>query len=195
MYYYLAEFGIGISELDLGIETIFIYSAPPVVWAAKTFWYVIVLIALLIAVIVAKWHRIPLRLRTGLEAIGARIKKISPIARGLGVCVLLILFAILSAPLVKKVANDRASEKWDRVGVRIQATVDKPEKTFAQYEDYKSCMDRRVLDLIFADRDGYYMLCISEINETNGVVYEVRRDASTLASVRSIHRGHHTRGK
>ena len=72
--------------------------------------------------------------------------------------------------------------------MRIQATVDKPAETFNAYEDYKSCMDRRALDLIFADHDGYFLLCVADINETGGTVFEVRRDDSKLVSVRTVRR-------
>lgn len=44
LHYYLAEFGIGIAELELGTETIFIYAAPPVFLAVKSFWWLLLLL-------------------------------------------------------------------------------------------------------------------------------------------------------
>jgi len=57
----------------------------------------------------------------------------------------------------------------------------------AWYDSYKRCAGRRGLDLIFADKDAYYMLCISSVDDSSALVFEVRRDAG-LASVRFARR-------
>src|SRR5258707_392343 len=38
LYYYLGQFGVGIAELELGLETIFIYAVPPISWMIKSYW-------------------------------------------------------------------------------------------------------------------------------------------------------------
>lgn len=187
LYYYLAEFGIGISELDLGVETIFIYAAPPVAKAAKGSWLVIALVVLLAVVLVATWRRMPNNLRFGFRKL-RMFEAVPPVLFGVGLVVSLMLLAAISASVTRGVALEHASERWDRVGVRIQAAAAEPTSLQVRYADYKLCVERRALDLIFADKNSYFMLCISEINDANGVVYEVRREGSSFASVRSIQR-------
>lgn len=192
LHYYLAEFGIGISELDLGLETIFIYSAPPTVWVVRSHgWALLIWIVFALVTVVAisaLWQNLPIWLTSPLKKAARFYSTLSSIAKGLVAFVLLMAVLLLLSPLIKASAIARASEKWDRVGVLIQATVDEPEHASSQYRDYVTCSERKGLDLIFADRNGYFMLCLSEIDEASAAVFEVRRDDATLASVRAVSR-------
>lgn len=180
LHYYLLEFGIGISELELGVESIFVYAAPPVFWAVKSYWW-IPLALILFGGLLCRYWKLPVTLFCRLRGL---TKGAHPTVEGVASFLLLILLAMAMAPLIKHVAVERATVKWDRVGVRIQAAVGQPEEATTQFADYKSCMERRALDLIFADKNAYYLLCISEINNATGAVYEVRRTDARLASVR-----------
>jgi hypothetical protein len=174
----------------LGTETIFIYAAPPVFLAVKRFWWLLLLLCLLGAML-GRYLWFPF---TSISRLRRWIQGVHPTIKGVVSFFLLVLLAMALAPLIKHVAVDRADEKWDRVGVRIQASVAKPEERNTEYADYKSCAERRVLDMIFADKNVYYLLCISEINEAAGAVYEVRRTDSRLASVRPARRSLATKG-
>jgi hypothetical protein len=52
---------------------------------------------------------------------------------------------------------------------------------------YDSCSARRALNLIFADKETYVMLCVDKYDAGSGVVYEVRPE-NGLISVRMIRR-------
>ena len=53
LYYYMGAFGIGVSELDMGIETMFIYSMPAVILLAKSYGTNVVGIA--VVIVVLRW--------------------------------------------------------------------------------------------------------------------------------------------
>ena len=58
-------------------------------------------------------------------------------------------------------------------------------KDRAWHDNYRRCSGRRALDLLFSDKESYYMLCISSVDKTDGIVFEVRRETG-LVSVRLV---------
>jgi hypothetical protein len=173
LYYYLISFGITVSELDLDIQTILIYSVPPIQILAKAFWYWIALGVLLLA---------------GLMWL-VRWLKLSAVLQVFILFGVLAILAVMLEPSIRQTAEQVADRRWTNVGISMQAMVNKPEGTGdATWQDnYKRCSDRGALDLIFADKESYYMLCISGVDKARAVVYEVRRDVG-LVSVRFITR-------
>src|SRR5204863_68697 len=100
--------------------------------------------------------------------------------------VVLVGLAALLEPGIRTAAEQVADRKWNTEGIRMEAIAAKEGTGNNPWQDnYKRCGDRRALDLIFADKETYYMLCISTFDKVQGVVYEVRRDAG-LVSVRLI---------
>jgi hypothetical protein len=184
LYFYLRVFGIGISELDLDIQTIFIYAYPPIHYFGTAYWYWILLT---IAAILLARRFAPHRIRVKLDAFYNTACAAPPIAKGLELFGVLVVLAFLSVPFVQSDAERAADRKWISEGVRIEAMVKEPEskEKSGWYDNYKLCAGRRALDLIFSDKDAYYMLCTSSVDETSALVFEVRRDAG-LASVRFI---------
>lgn len=187
LYYYLAAFGISSSELDLGIETIFIYAWPPIKILVSSYWYVGVGLFALLASL--RWldKRYGLALGASLSRLRLNIGQASLVAQGLYLFVTLILIAFLLTPLIQLAAARQADQKWEYDGILIQALLSESDRKLAQHANYRLCSERRALDLIIADRDSYYMLCKSAINQVNAAVYEVRREFG-LTSVRIITR-------
>jgi hypothetical protein len=91
---------------------------------------------------------------------------------------ILAALAVISTPMIHWAAAEVANRKWASEGIRMEAISKKPEsKEKSSWEDnYKLCSNRRALDLILADKESYYMLCISSMDSTAAIVYEVRRD-------------------
>jgi hypothetical protein len=186
LYFYLRVFGIGISELDLDIQTIFIYAYPPIHYFGMSYWYWILLtiVAILLA---CRFAPHPAKMKFAAFYGGARATP--PIAKGLGLFGILLVVAFLCVPFVRSDAERAADRKWTSEGVRIEAIAKEPEskEKSGWYDNYRRCAGRRALDLIFSDKDAYYMLCTSSVDETSALVFEVRRDAG-LASVRFVKR-------
>jgi hypothetical protein len=182
LYYYLLEFGINVSELDLGVEAIIIYAVPPTLSVIKRYWWLVALVLLAAYGLMAYRHLIRLpRLNPNFYE---RIRTLHPLSKGVTWFFVLVAVVVVSAPLIQHVAIQRADDKWTRAGIPLQAPIEEPREATAEYKDYKTCIERRALDLVFADKNVYYLLCVSEINDDAGVVYEVRRTDSKLASVR-----------
>jgi len=188
LYYYLAQFGIGISELNFSFETTLIYAAPPMEWIFRTYWLVVVLgVASLSFFILSPAARV-LRVRSGLAAALKAMSRATPLVNGLGAFATLALIAVLLAPMIRAAAISRADEKWTHVGVPIETMIELENATSVRHGDYESCQSRRALNLIMADNSGYFMLCVGELNDSAGLVYEVRRDPMKLSSVRRVRR-------
>jgi len=181
LYYYLLEFGINVSELDLGVEAILIYAVPPTLSVVRHYWLPVLAILVVAYFLMAYKHLLPwLRMNPNFYA---RIRGLHPVAKGVAWFLVLVLAVAILTPLIQSVAIQRADDKWTRTGTRLRAPIEAP-TTSSSYEDYQSCMSRLGLDLVFADKNVYYLLCVSQINDDSGVVYEVRRAESKLASVR-----------
>lgn len=185
--YYLGAFGIGIAELDLGVETIFIYSAPAATWLLKTKWPWFVGIAVFWGIVVL-WS---CHLRGGISpSVTSFLRKffmfwyVQAIATFIGVT----LLTMMIAPIVQKAAVTHVTEMWGRAGIKIRAMVESSESGSDERRDYETCKKRDGLQLVFGDKNGYFMLCTSEIDDMDGVIYEVRRQDSALASVRRVSR-------
>jgi len=182
LYDYLLEFGINVSELELGTESIVIYSVPPTLAILKGYGWLLALALLVVYLATAYRHLIPVPgAATRVLALAEPLRSVS------NVVVWLLVFAAIVAvlsPLIHRVAIERADDKWTRTGIRLQTPLEPQSGSAVAYQDYRSCMERRALDLVFADKNVYYLLCVSEINDDAGVVYEVKRSDSKIASVR-----------
>jgi hypothetical protein len=190
LYFYLNVFDVGISELDLEIQTIFIYSFPPIRTFLGLYWVWIAIGILVVSISIALARRFANEaVKKRLSALWKRIRGASPIAQGLGLFAALLFLAILAVPIIRSEAVEAASQKWLTEGVRIEAMV-KPLEAKEQspwYDNYEQCANRRALDLIFADKDAYYILCKSTVDERSAIVFEVRRDVG-LTSIRFVQR-------
>lgn len=181
--FYLDSFGISISELDLDVHTVLIYSVPPLL----TFLAWLAGFAAVLLILAWLAHRfLQTEYQTGLEAvkkITTRFRAYSPWAMG----AVAILVAICSFPLIRHFAQSRADQKWDIPGIDLTAFLDEGRSgvSWPWYAQYADCATRQVLDLVFADRKTYYLLCVSDRDPATAVVYEVRREAG-LASVRRL---------
>lgn len=187
--YYLAAFGISVAELDLGVETVFIYAAPAAIWLLKEQWPWLIGIALLVGGL-ALWSRRPRNLPRRLVTSGPRVLFMTWYVQAVALFISTTLLAMFISPFVKEAALVRAAQRWDRSGIKIRAMANSLESGAVEQQDYGTCMRRDGLQLIFADKSGYYMLCAGEIDKTIGMIYEVRRDNSVLASVRRVSRPH-----
>jgi hypothetical protein len=123
------------------------------------------------------------------------VSEASALVHGLSLFVILVFVAFVSTPTIRSVAAQAAAEEWmGAVDVRlpVEALVKEPEskqsgtnESSEWYGHYKSCTERRGLDLIFADKGSYYLLCISPDEDKQGIVFEVRRETG-LASIRFV---------
>lgn len=188
LHFYLKTFGISVSELDLDIQTILIYSFPPIQILTRSWWHWLLLAAVALLVIVWSVRRLMGQdMKENLANFCKRARCASPIAQGLGLFVILLILVVVFVPIIGSAAAQAANRKWLSEGVRIEAVVKEPDPKgkSAWYENYNRCASRRALDLIFADKESYYMLCISSFDKTSALVFEVRRHIG-LVSVRFI---------
>lgn len=187
LYFYLQAFGIGISELDLDIQTIFIYAYPPIrlLWLSYWGWALLAVLVLFVSILVVRKVTTP----ATRSWLAGWIRGTTVLGQGLRLFVVISLMAVLLVQVVRPYAVQAADRKWVSEGVRLEALVKDPDgkEKSAWYDSYKRCAGRRGLDLIFADKDAYYMLCISSVDDSSALVFEVRRDAG-LASVRFARR-------
>lgn len=200
LHFYLSAFGFDESELDLGIPTIFVYAFPPIrllfnsCWdwfLINWHWVLIISIGGLAMVWAIKRLMTPSMARTHnwLSRTRAKLIPRSPLGQGIGMLLTLVMLFFLAAPFIRMAALQQADQKWVGEGVRLDAVLkefDAKERP-AAVVNYNLCSKRRALDLVFADRSAYYMLCISSKDPSSAVVFEVRREGG-LASVRYVSR-------
>ncbi|NYT60578.1 hypothetical protein H0A65_16790 [Alcaligenaceae bacterium] len=189
--YYLGAFGVGVAELDVSAETVFIYAAPAAIWLIESpsLWLVIIITVI---VGVGLTH-LPWRLRNQIWLVVAPIRRVLSImpwyVRALALLVVIFIFSTLLvklvSPVVKDAALTNAAQAWDYSGIRILATVDFSASNLVKRQLFEACTRQERLQLVFSDKSSYYMLCPSEI-EADGLIYEVRRNGSVLASVRRV---------
>lgn len=190
LLFYLQAFGIAISELDLDTRTIFIYSVPPFRLFLLSFWRWLLFGIAIVVVTVGLARKFASQgTKIRLAAYIHWVRRGSLIKRGLGIFAGLLLLIALFHPIIRWSAAEAANRKWESEGIRIQAMItdSNQRERSAWDENYKLCGKRQALDLIFSDRESYYMLCISSHDKTTAIVYEVRRDVG-LSSVRLIRR-------
>lgn len=188
LHFFLNAFGIGILELDLGLETVLIYAAPALTWLLRENWVwlgLLVLFSAAFTVLPQRWKD------PGQRVCAFFAQRVGSLPRALRVLLALVLigvFAMALAAMIRQAATSHAIDRWTLASVKIQAPAMVPGRETAQHQDYDVCLQRKGLDLLIADTASYFMLCPSEIDDTMGVVYEVRRDNSALASVRQVSR-------
>jgi hypothetical protein len=171
---YLGAFGINMSELNLDIQTFFIYSIPPIRFSGYIT-LVVVAVPVVMFVLLA-------RLLKGTK-LDSYVRRTSMVTRLFWVVLILAILALLSVPAITWTAIQVAKRKWTSDFFPIEAMIKAPENKEQSFwfEQYYKCGER--LDLVFSDKESYYMLCRSTLDSTAGYVYEVRRGGG-LASVR-----------
>lgn len=182
LHFYLRAFGVSLSELDLDVQTIFIYSVPVIraLIGATMTWIAALVIALVFLLGIVF---LPPRPWSG------AMERIVRGARGwaLAIVVFLIvpLVAAWSIPYIRGTAYEAADRKWVSQGVPINVLVHtgKERQQVEWIANYQQCGKRRGLDLVFSDKAAYYILCVSTLDKRSAVVYEFRRDVG-LVSVR-----------
>jgi hypothetical protein len=206
LHFYLSAFGFSESELDIGIQTIFVYAFPPIRLLLNSCWDWLLInwlwvLIILSAVFAMVWVCTRFLSPSAAHAVGRLVRRCgqlipkSPLGQGVGTLLAVMALVFLTSPLIRKAAFAQADLKWVAEGVRLDAVLresDAKERS-ATLVNYKTCSERRALDLIFADRSAYYLLCISSVDPSNAVVFEVRRDGG-LASVRYVRRDHELGG-
>lgn len=188
LHFFLNAFGI--LELDLGLETVLIYAAPALTWLLREHWVwlglgLLVLFSAAFTVLPQRWKD------PGKKVCAFFAQRVGSLPRALRVLLALVLigvFAMALAAKIRQAATSHAIDRWTLASVKIQAPAMAPGRETAQHQDYDVCLQRKGLDLLIADTASYFMLCPSEIDDTMGAVYEVRRDNSALASVRQVSR-------
>lgn len=189
LHYYLQAFGIGISELDLDLQTILLYSLPPFKILFSAYWPWI-LGGFFLAWLLAQLCRgIPARYRVRIGSTTSWAPKLPLLVRVPAILVLLFLAVIACAYAIRVAALQNADDKWTSEGTRIEAMVKAAEGEGKSniHSNYRSCNERRALDLIISDKEAYYILCISRVEPKSAIVFEVRRSTG-LASARLIQR-------
>lgn len=188
LYFYLGYFGIQLSEIELSVEAVLIYAAPPLFWAWQEHWLAAVSAVLLVAVgyAVLRFSGKARRIR---ELVKGLLDEQPALLRLLSVFLIAGAFVLSLSPFVKASAYARASQRWDQTGVKTQVLLRSSERS-RHGDDFQACLERRALELIFADRERYFLLCISELNAAYGALYEVRRSDPGIASVRMLERTH-----
>jgi len=184
LHYYLGAFSIDLSELELGVETVLIYSAPPLFSLVSA--YKLALIAGLIVLALASaglvWR---LQVHHSSAASGAAghagastaaqpeyvwLPTVTFILKGLWAFVVMVGLAFVLTPALRNFATGKARLTWRDDSLPIEVRVE----------------EARHLHLVFSDKDRYFLLCTSTIDPDRGAVYEVRREDSSLASVRYV---------
>ena len=180
LHFYLKAFSIDLSELELDLQTMFIYSVPPLRAVMSLYWLWGIVLAIVVLIWMLQWI-VPRFYR--------RVIELPAIVYGLTLFGIFASLAVASVPMIRLVATDAANRKWSSgpPGIPMEAIAKEVDAKDGSlwYNNYRKCSKRRGLDLIFADKASYYMLCISQDDKALGVVFEVRREAG-LVSVRFV---------
>jgi hypothetical protein len=186
LHFYLRAFGIGLSELDLDVQTIFIYSFPVIraLIDAHMAWITVFALALVLAVLFAL-----ILPRAWIEAAERRARLAAPWILALVVFIAIPVAAAWSIPGIRSTAHGAADRKWTSEGVAMDAALHRGDAAGkVRWErNYRECASRRALDLIFSDKAAYYLLCASTVDKRSALVFEVRREGG-LSSVRFVTR-------
>jgi hypothetical protein len=193
LHFYLRAFRIDVSELDLDLQTILIYSFRPLKALMLLYLPVVaavVLVVWILRALIPTW-------KEQTTQFYRRLIEAPALVHGLGLFAILAFVAVVSIPTIRSVAAQAANEKWaGAVDVRLPVQVLVKESESKEsgtkesnewLDNYKSCSstERRGLDLIFADKGSYYLLCTSPDDRTQGIIFEVRRETG-LASIRFV---------
>jgi hypothetical protein len=193
LHFYLRAFRIDVSELDLDLQTILIYSFRPLKALMLLYLAAVVVVILVVWILrslIPTWKEQTTRFY-------GRLIEAPALVHGLVLFTILALVAVASIPTIRSVAAEAANEKWTGavdvrlpVQVLIKESESKESGTKESNEwldNYKTCSStaRRGLDLIFADKGSYYLLCTSPDDSTQGIIFEIRRETG-LASIRFV---------
>jgi len=192
LHYYLSAFGIEESELELDLETILVYAAPPlsaVFGDHWVLWVLFIVVALIARAMIDRQRR---KAAAAAAAAGVPAPVVhdtrEPLVHGLVALALLIVLVRAAVPYVKDLAQERARDRWERLAVRIQTVLKEGEPRSGAQKNYATCLEQGRLDLLFADRNRYFMLCRSTVDTSVGLIFEVARDEAALVSVREARR-------
>ncbi len=190
LYFFLISFGINIAEVHIDTPTIFIYSFSPLQVVFKRYGLCLLLILFLLAVLYFVLVRIFPRLAKASRRLSAWLAKTGTVLRICLTLAVLLLLALLSAPVVSWAADQASARIWTGKGANAVAiTAKKGSRTFGALRAmYNKCGADQSLILVYADDKAHYLLCKSSVDDTQGVVFEVRRELG-LVSVRFVSGG------
>jgi hypothetical protein len=206
LYFFFGAFGINIAEINTDTATIFVYSFPvfrnivtlrafsdiDLAWVLLVLIFAFGLLVLLRAcyfgdagIYRVKPNPNPVEMvwdvayRLGRKWVGIRY---------VAAACLLILSVFVTVLLIEKAAYLAADQVW---GVRATFVVaaSGAKNNFPEYRSqYEACLKAQALRLIYADNQGYYLLCMNDDASTEGTVFEVSR-TNGLVSARFAGRG------
>jgi hypothetical protein len=185
---YLSAFGINVSELDLDIQTIFIYAFPPTRILLQSFWpYILLALLITIIFIYLVASNLSKPLLRSLKQFWNHFTTGSVGFRIFCIYIVTLFVAVAALPAIRWAAFHAAQQKWKTESFHVEALLKESEKTIQQQwvDNYNKCTERHALDLIMSDKESYYLLCTSSLDRSSGIVYEVRREVG-LVSIRYV---------
>jgi hypothetical protein len=187
LHYYLQAFGISISELDLDLQTILLYSLPPFKIWFGTYWFWIIGAFSLAWLLIFISRRIPRKWKDTIGAAFNYLSNLPSLIRITAFLISLLVLVMVCAFAIRVAALQNADGKWASEGTQIDVLAKEAdgERRTEAHSNYRACSDRRALDLIISDKEAYYILCISSVEPKSAIVFEFRRSTG-LASARLI---------
>jgi len=193
--YFLAAFGISISELSIDTQTTLIYSFSPMSVLFFGYWKDLLVLFCIVALIVFidGWFGFPTfrqlaRYARPLATAAMALPTVLQLAAVIAATTLVFLLVI--TPAIRWSAERVADRFWTGTGVIIDPVVkaDDAKAAGKWHSNFQGCGDRRGLELIYSDQSAYYVLCKSTVAPNVGIVFEIRRKGG-LASIRYAERG------
>ena len=194
--YFLAAFGISISELSIDMQTTLIYSFSPMSVLFYGHWKELLVLLGIVALIVFidGWFGFATFRQVGRYASPlASMAMALPTVLQLAAILIgtMLVFLLIITPAIRWSAERVADRFWTSTGVRIDPIVkaeDAKGRNSKWHSNLQGCADRRALELIYSDQSAYYVLCKSPAAPGIGIVFEIRRNGG-LASIRYAERG------
>lgn len=180
LYLYFDFFGINISELKLDLQTVLMYSYAPFHYVIVHF-QVYVILAVVVLIYAVAWM-LPC-IRDAIGSLVCALGKIPVSLRRIFYVGLLFACIFLFARLIRVTAFDAAKLQWNEGGIAVEVVLRSEDERSAWGLNLKRCVERSAARLVFADEDGYYLICRSSVTIYEAVVYEVRHEGG-LASIR-----------
>jgi hypothetical protein len=181
--------------MQLDFQTILIYAYPPFVSLKSMFSFIFVVFAVLSFALVLVFTLIFLRpLASTLYRLSSASGTLHQIARLLVfVCFIVLVIAIGLVPLAKTTAEKSALRLWSAEAPQLVALLKDVPKAdndlaISWIDNYKKCVERGELGLIFSDQNTYFLLCRSEAEPKSGIVFEVKKKEG-LVSARYAYEG------
>ena len=132
LHFYLDAFDINLSELDLDIQTIFVFSYPPLRALARSYWGWLLAVAFAVIIIAVCVRKLAPASWAQLSRFYSHTRKASPVIKAFTLLTVLATAVVISVPLIRATAVQAAMRKWSSEGTRIEALLkEKPEIEFA----------------------------------------------------------------